>query len=66
MDGLDTAQTIHVLPREDAASVLIFALFTNAFAGDVERSLCSGTNGHSGKPVDIVQICSMFQTWLCP
>ena len=62
MDGLDAARTIRALPREDAASIPIFALSASVFAEDVERSLCSGL----GKPVDIEQICSMLQTWLYP
>ena len=66
MDGLDAARTIRALPREDAASIPIFALSASVFAEDVERSLCSGMNGHLGKPVDIDQICSMLQTWLYP
>ena len=66
MDGLDAARTIRALPREDAASIPIFALSASVFAEDVERSLCSGMNGHLGKPVDIEQICSMLQTWLYP
>ena len=66
MDGLDAARTIRALPREDAASIPIFALSASVFAEDVERSLCSGMNGHLGKPVDIAQICSMLQTWLYP
>ena len=66
MDGLDAARTIRALPREDAASIPIFALTASVFAEDVERSLCSGMNGHLGKPVDIDQICSMLQTWLYP
>ena len=66
MDGLDAARTIRALPREDAASIPIFALSASVFAEDVERALCSGMNGHLGKPVDIEQICSMLQTWLYP
>ena len=66
MDGLDAARTIRALPREDAASIPIFALSASVFAEDVERSLCSGMNGHLGKPVDIDQICSMLHTWLYP
>ena len=66
MDGLDAARTIRALPREDAASIPIFALSASVFTEDVERSLCSGMNGHLGKPVDIDQICSMLQTWLYP
>ena len=63
MDGLDAARTIRALPREDAASIPIFALSASVFAEDVE---CSGMTGHLGKPVDIEQICSMLQTWLYP
>lgn len=66
MDGLDAARAIRALPREDADRIPIFALSASVFAEDVERSLCSGMNGHLGKPVDVDQICAMLRTWLYP
>lgn len=66
MDGLDAARTIRALPREDAARIPIFALSASVFVEDIERSLCSGMNGHLGKPVDVDQICTMLRTWLYP
>lgn len=66
MDGLDAARAIRALPREDATRIPIFALSASVFADDVERSLCSGMNGHLGKPVDVDQICAMLRTWLYP
>lgn len=66
MDGLDAARTIRALPREDAASIPIFALSASVFTEDVERIPVFRYERHLGKPVDIDQICSMLQTWLYP
>ena len=56
MDGLETAEAIRALPREDAKSVPIIALTANAFDEDVQRSLQAGMNAHLSKPVEPEQL----------
>ena len=52
MDGLEAAEAIRALSREDAKTVPIIALTANAFDEDVQRSLQAGMNAHLSKPVD--------------
>ena len=52
MDGLEAAERIRSLDREDAVTVPIIALTANAFDEDVKRSLQAGMNAHLTKPVD--------------
>ena len=60
MNGLDAAAAIRTAPREDAKSVLIFAITASAFSEDVEKSLRYGMNAHITKPINLEQLC---QTW---
>ena len=52
MDGLEAAQTIRNLDREDAKKIPIIAMTANAFDEDVQRSLQVGMNAHLSKPVE--------------
>ena len=56
MDGLETAEAIRSLPREDARTIPIIALTANAFDEDVQRSLQAGMNAHLSKPVEPDQL----------
>ncbi len=56
MDGLEAAQTIRKLNREDAKTVPIIAMTANAFDEDMKKSIESGMNGHLTKPVDIEEL----------
>jgi CheY-like chemotaxis protein len=52
MDGLEAAEAIRALDREDAKRIPIVALTANAFDEDIQRSLQAGMNAHLTKPVD--------------
>lgn len=52
MDGLEAAEAIRALDREDAKRIPIIALTANAFDEDVKMSLQAGMNAHLSKPVD--------------
>ncbi len=56
MDGLEAAEAIRNLDREDAAKIPIIALTANAFDEDVQSSLQAGMNAHLSKPVDPDQL----------
>lgn len=60
MNGLEAAQAIRSLPREDCKTLPIIAMSANAFDEDVKRSLASGMNGHLSKPVNIPQLERML------
>ncbi len=52
MDGLEAAEAIRALDRNDAKTVPIIALTANAFDEDVQRSLQAGLNAHLSKPIE--------------
>ena len=52
MDGLEAAERIRSLDREDSSIIPIIAMTANAFDEDVQRSLQVGMNAHLSKPVD--------------
>ena len=56
MDGLEAAETIRAMEREDAKKIPIIALTANTFDEDVQRSLQAGMNAHLSKPVDTDQL----------
>ena len=56
MDGLEAAEVIRAMEREDAKKIPIIALTANTFDEDVQRSLQAGMNAHLSKPVDTDQL----------
>ena len=52
MDGLEATRVIRSMDREDAKSIPIIALTSNAFDEDVQNSLQAGLNAHLSKPVE--------------
>lgn len=59
MDGIETAQRLRgMLPAE---SLPILAVTANATAGDHERCLAAGMNGHIGKPFHIDTLVEALQ-----
>lgn len=60
MDGLSATQAIRALPRNDAGTVLIFAMTANAMSEDAQRCLASGMNAHIGKPFMLEDIYKCY------
>ena len=56
MDGRKAARTIRAMDREDAGTILIFALSADAFVEDERLSAESGMNGHFAKPIDFAML----------
>ena len=52
MNGYEAAQAIRNLERDDAKKLPIIAMTADAFAGDVQKCLDAGMNGHIAKPID--------------
>ncbi|MCR5078994.1 MAG: response regulator [Bacilli bacterium] len=51
MTGLECAEAIRKLDREDAKKIPIIAMTADAFAEDVEKCLAAGMNAHLSKPI---------------
>ena len=60
MGGLEASRRIRALPRQDAATVPIFAMTANAFQDDIARSRDAGMNEHLTKPLDAPQLMAMI------
>ena len=56
MNGLEAAQMIRALLREDAHTIPIVAMTANAFSEDVSKSLNAGMNDHISKPIDLKKL----------
>ena len=61
MNGLEAAEQIRSLDREDARTVPIIAMTANAFDDDVKLSLQSGMNAHLTKPVEAEHLIETLQ-----
>ena len=61
MNGLEAAEQIRFLDREDARTVPIIAMTANAFDDDVKLSLQSGMNAHLTKPVEAEHLIETLQ-----
>ena len=62
MDGYEATARMRKIP--ELASLPIIAMTANAMAGDAERSLEAGMNGHIAKPVDPVLLHKTLRAWL--
>ncbi|SHJ79039.1 Signal transduction histidine kinase [Hespellia stercorisuis DSM 15480] len=66
MNGLETAQAIRALQREDAQSIPIIAMTANAFKEDREASKNAGMNAHLSKPIDPKILYATLEMYLDP
>lgn len=64
MSGWDAARTIRAMQREDAETVLIFAMSANAFAEDIVNSRIAGMNEHLTKPLDEKKLLEVIRKYL--
>ena len=61
MNGLEAAEAIRSLDREDARTIPIIAMTANAFDDDVKLSLQAGMNAHLTKPVEAPRLIETLQ-----
>jgi PAS domain S-box-containing protein len=70
MDGLTATETIRKWEGEKASKVHdpipIIAMTAHAMAGDEDKSLQAGMNGHVTKPIDPDHLFSTLQKWIKP
>ena len=64
MDGYEATRCIRALGRSDAQKVPIFAMTTNAFAEDVQKSREAGMNAHISKPLNIRAVYKQMNRYL--
>ena len=65
MDGYTATRKIRNL-KSEIRNVPIIAMTAHAMAGDEEKSLNAGMNGHVTKPIDPDQLFSTLQKWVRP
>jgi CheY-like chemotaxis protein/HPt (histidine-containing phosphotransfer) domain-containing protein len=65
MDGYTATREIRNL-KSEIRNVPIIAMTAHAMAGDEEKSLKAGMNGHVTKPIDPEQLFSTLQKWIQP
>jgi CheY-like chemotaxis protein len=53
-------------PKSEIKSIPIIAMTAHAMAGDEDKSLQAGMNGHVTKPIDPDQLFSTLQQWIKP
>ena len=61
LDGYGAVALIRSAPREDAATVPIYAMTANTFAEDIARAHEAGMNGHIAKPIDIDTLMELLR-----
>jgi CheY-like chemotaxis protein/HPt (histidine-containing phosphotransfer) domain-containing protein len=65
MDGYTAARKIRQ-SASDARDIPILAMTAHAMAGDEEKSLQAGMNGHITKPIDPDQLFAALAQWIRP
>jgi CheY-like chemotaxis protein len=65
MDGYAATREIRNL-KSEIRNVPIIAMTAHAMAGDEDKSLKAGMNGHVTKPIDPDQLFSTLQKWIKP
>jgi CheY-like chemotaxis protein len=53
-------------PQPPTSNIPIIAMTAHAMAGDEDKSLQAGMNGHVTKPIDPDQLFAMLQKWIQP
>ena len=70
MDGYTATKTIRKwefgMGNEGKDPIPIIAMTAHAMAGDEDKSLQAGMNGHVAKPIDPDQLFSTLQKWIKP
>ena len=65
MDGYTASREIRKL-KSDIRNIPIIAMTAHAMAGDEQKSIEAGMNGHVTKPIDSIQLFSALQKWIKP
>ena len=65
MDGLETVKIIRSeIDSDYARNVPIIALTANVMAGSEEMFISNGFNGYISKPIDVIQLNAVLETWI--
>lgn len=61
MNGLEATKRIRASQHPQAQAIPIVAMSANVFAEDVRACKTAGMNAHTGKPIDMDEICRILQ-----
>ena len=64
MDGYEATRHIRASGHPEARSIPIVAMSANVLAEDVRASRAAGMNAHTGKPIDMDDICRILKELL--
>ena len=64
MDGYEATRRIRSSKHPQAQTVPIIAMSANVFAEDVRATQTAGMNAHTGKPIDMDEICRILKELL--
>lgn len=64
MNGYEATRRIRASGHPQARSIPIVAMSANVFAEDVRASLAAGMSAHTGKPIDMDDICRILKELL--
>lgn len=64
MGGYETTKSIRALNRQDAQTIPIIAMTADAFSEDVKRSLDSGMNAHTAKPINLDELLLLLKKFI--
>ena len=64
MGGYEATRSIRALSRQDAQTIPIIAMTADAFSEDVKRSLDSGMNAHTAKPINLDELLSLLKKFI--
>ena len=64
MNGYEATRRIRASGHPQAQSIPIVAMSANVFAEDVRASLAAGMSAHTGKPIDMDDICRILKELL--
>ena len=64
IDGYEATRLIRCLDLEKARNIPIIAMTANVFKEDIEKSLKSGMNDHTGKPIDAAALLGILNKYL--
>ncbi len=64
MSGLEAAQLIRNMDREDAKSIPIIAMTANAYDSDREKSFKAGMDDHISKPIEPDILCNSLLKYM--
>lgn len=64
MGGYEATRAIRALNRPDAQTIPIIAMTADTFSEDIQKSLESGMNAHTSKPVNLDELLALLKKFI--